>query len=84
MSKNEDGGSAFPVDPALLRPSVSLGDDIEQRRAAKGMSLRDYFAAKALPACISLAQHHDGGWDDVAVAVSAYAVADAMIEARKR
>lgn len=47
-----------------------------------GMTLRDYFAAQALPTCISLSQHRDGGWDEVAVAVAAYSVADAMLKAR--
>lgn len=49
---------------------------------ASGMTLRDYFAAKALPTCISLAQYRDGGWDEVSAAAAAYAVADAMLKAR--
>jgi hypothetical protein len=49
----------------------------------QGMTLRDYFAAQALPTCISMGQNRDGFWDETAVAVAAYAAADAMIEARK-
>lgn len=48
-----------------------------------GMTLRDYFAAQALPTCISLAQHRDGLWDEISAATAAYAVADAMLEARR-
>lgn len=47
-----------------------------------GMTLRDYFAAQALPNCISLCQSRDGFWDEVSVAAAAYALADAMIQAR--
>jgi hypothetical protein len=47
-----------------------------------GMTLRDWFAGKALATIISLTQSRDGGWDEVAVAAGAYAVADAMLQAR--
>lgn len=62
------GGPAFPV-----------SDPCEHA----GMTLRDYFAAKALPTCISLAQNRDGGWDAISAATAAYAVADAMLEERE-
>lgn len=48
-----------------------------------GMSLRDYFAAKALP--ISVKHYEDGhvdGW--LGIAIHAYVLADAMLEARKK
>jgi hypothetical protein len=48
----------------------------------QGMTLRDYFAAQAIPTCISMSQNRDGFWDEVAVAVAAYAVADAMLAQR--
>lgn len=47
-----------------------------------GMSLRDYFAGKALP--IAAALFPDGapcGWDTIAKVT--YSIADAMLEARK-
>lgn len=79
MSKIDDGGPAFPVaDPMELRP----GTVIEMERLAKGMSLRDYFATKALQGAIhhrGFATVHDGRALD---AKDAYAYADAMIAAR--
>lgn len=45
--------------------------------------LRDHFAASALPTVINLSHNRDGSWDAVAASVAAYAVADAMMEARK-
>lgn len=49
----------------------------------EGLTLRDYFAAKAIPEIVLLSQHEDGGWDPVAVAAGCYAVADAMLAERK-
>lgn len=49
MSKN-DGGPAFPVhDPFHLEPANA--DEV--KALASGMSLRDYFAAKAMHAFIA-------------------------------
>jgi hypothetical protein len=45
--------------------------------AQQGMTLRDYFAAKAMQAKLS---YGDAGYDDVAK--RAYKYADAMMEAR--
>lgn len=51
----------------------------------EGMTLRDYFAAAALPAFISLdgtpCEEPDELWDG-ATAARAYAMADAMLKAR--
>jgi len=55
-----------------------------------GMTLRDYFAAKAMQGCVSnplkykdaTIQKH--GSVENAVAFHAYALADAMLEARKK
>ncbi len=68
MSKSkETGGPAFPID---------WGD------YSKGMTLRDYFAAKAMQAFIaSPLLKVDTG--EYAVAANAYKVADAMLEVRK-
>jgi hypothetical protein len=46
-----------------------------------GMTLRDYFAAKAMAAIIS--QPHRYGTDVTAITDSAYEYADAMLSARK-
>lgn len=77
MSKIETGGAAFPT-----------GDNPDSRlRADPGMTLRDYFAAQALPGLICRS------WQDASGNVpadvmsrwgkAAYLVADAMMEARK-
>ena len=68
MSKVDVGGLAFP----------SGGNDTD------GMTLRDYFAAKAMQALVARAteaQMDGDGWDDE-VADHAYYIADKMIERR--
>lgn len=64
MSENETGGPAFPG--AL------------ERYHSQGMTLRDYFAAKAMPTLI--ANPDTDLDDDVRIA---YLIADKMLEARK-
>ena len=39
---------AFPYDPLLRAPASNLGEQIEESKLARGMTLRDYFAAQAL------------------------------------
>ncbi len=48
----------------------------------EGMTLRDYFAAKAMQGLLHDAGHGDGQWEFEAKA--AYKIADAMLEARKQ
>lgn len=49
----------------------------------EGMSLRDYFAAKAMQVCLAQANSFpDEHWRD-GIARDAYAMADAMLEARE-
>ena len=70
MSENKtaktptDGGAAFPVAHSYLIQS--------------GMSLRDYFAGKAMQALA----RHENYFD--ATAKQAYMIADAMLKARDR
>ena len=72
MSK-ETGGSAFPNEGG----PGNLWND-------KGMTLRDYFAAKAMQATINAwIKNNIYPSTDIEVAKNAYAVADAMLEARK-
>ena len=77
MSKIEDGGPAFPVQNAAAWQG-------------HGMTLRDYFAAKAMqgvcagnpeymPVCVD---QSDDPSDVVLIARTAYAMADAMLAAR--
>ena len=80
MSAPNDGGPAFPV---LQVTTTEEGPFV---RGASGMSLRDYFAAKAMEAWVSTFAHsrhpaENGGADDVAR--SSYALADAMLRARE-
>jgi hypothetical protein len=82
MSNKSTGGPAFPL--STVNPfdrSVTTCD---------GMTLRDYFAAKAMAAMISqypcqAIDNEDGGIaiDSHALAVDAYDIADAMLEAKK-
>ena len=84
MTDREDGGAAYPFSfrDAEAHP-------LEHR--SFGMSLRDWFAGQALPAVISAtsAGRHTpagvlrGEKIDVAIAMDAYAMADAMLEARE-
>ncbi|MEK6357322.1 MAG: hypothetical protein V4796_31485 [Burkholderia cenocepacia] len=74
--KINDGGPAFPI--------PGLHDDAD----FNGMTLRDYFAAKAMRVCAPRHVHPDSevryvapiSFDDLAT--DAYALADAMLRAR--
>ena len=70
MSTN-DGGPAFPAHPS------AMGDH-------DGMSLRDYFAAKAMQGMLA-ARHPTHSGEDGAdtLADDSYIVADAMLAARE-
>ena len=68
----QDGGAAFPL-PFALNPQNGNVNNFEEY----GMTLRDYFAAKAIPLCV-------GRWPTYEEdAKAAYAIADAMILARQ-
>lgn len=77
MSAHDDGGPAFPCD--VFDPHV---DGPEQH---EGMSLRDYFAGKALTGMLGTAGAPClgglDGYEDV-TAKAVYRMADAMIRAR--
>lgn len=75
-TKPNTGGAAFPV-PA-------------QDMQSTGMTLRDYFAAKAMQSCYAefmrgIAAEEYGCPPDwqIGVAIDAYAMADAMLKARE-
>ena len=70
----ETGGPAFPV-PAELCQDLT----VEEQR---GMTLRDYFAAKAMQGLIT-SLPSDSTLYDSNVAKWSYEMADAMLEARK-
>ena len=80
MSIKDDGGPAFPVtDPSWIEPR----NVAESKRAAEGMTLRDYFAAMAMQAAAtnsvgaaSLTFAERANW--------AYIQADAMLVERNK
>jgi hypothetical protein len=74
MAEREDGGPAFPVE---------MGSQANQYFSSQGMSLRDWFAGQALDTLINKSEDRDGGWCVHTVAAGAYALADAMLAARK-
>jgi hypothetical protein len=86
MSNNIDGGPAFPRPAtAFATPSGMAGD-----RGETGMTIRDYFAAKALAGLLAGDAHQDVVLhtlmdDDGKIlrrAEFAYKLADAMLAAR--
>ena len=79
MSALDAGGPAFPVaDPFAVKCPAN---EAEAQRLAMGMTLRDYFAAKAMQ---GFAADPQAAWKDGAdgMARCAYAWADAMLKAR--
>lgn len=82
---NKTGGRAFPCDSIVERDEVGHLHGFEV--SSGGMTLRDYFAAKALQGW--LASYPDdnrhpviaGNADEVAM--NAYQMADAMLRARE-
>jgi len=78
---NNTGGPAFPQNTKIVAPA---GQELYQGFMG-GMTLRDYFAAKAMQATVQ-------AWiersiyppTDYEVASNAYAVADAMLKAREQ
>lgn len=94
MSK-QTGGPAFPVaDGAAHRIAMQLsGDDeakyiAESAKALAGMTLRDYFAAKAMAAIVRRWDGHSfgGGTNSPQykeLSEDAYLIADAMLKARE-
>jgi hypothetical protein len=75
MTDKTSGGPAFPVHPEMAE---RLG--CENSLSDVGMSLRDYFAAKAMQAYLPDAMNHNATEGELAW--SAYKMADAMLKAR--
>lgn len=72
--KKENGGAAFPC--AGSSRKNDYGDTINDLPRS-GMTLRDYFAAKAMSASLSARN-----WDKDSLAEQSYKMADAMLKAR--
>jgi len=77
MSEKNSGGSAFPEITELVKST----DRYPHYRVwgSEGMTLRDYFAAKAMQAYLTT--HSDTS--DVKIAEYSYQTADAMLAARE-
>lgn len=105
--KKQDGGTAFPMqDPQAIHAYAqaatdkACADNVDDRdriyisaraEAVGGMSIRDYFAAKAIQPFMvwALDQPHFQDYDSAAKAAagyakSAYLIADAMIAERAK
>jgi len=77
--REKTGGAAFPTPRFMVDDdSRILGFSIH----TDGMSLRDYFAAKAMQAIIT--NHKLEECDDFVVAANAYQLADFMLEERNK
>ena len=77
MSDTNTGGPAFPVLHWINGESTGAED---------GMTLRDYFAAKALPGLMARNWSNHKGTDEELIALwarSAYGISDAMLKARE-
>ena len=72
--KKTDGGPAFPIYGKLNEWGYA-----EQ----PGMTLRDYFAAKAMQGMAGSPRYCEHGWDQADLAAQAYEIADAMLKARE-
>lgn len=77
MSNTNTGGPAFPqTDPIANEFHPNYGKD-------RGMTLRDYFAAKAMQGILAGTLTPERVWSQDEVAETAYNVADAMLKARE-
>lgn len=75
MEENiETGGPAFPCHPEIIP---------QNDRDFAGMTLRDYFAAKAMHGMAGSRRYCEAGWDQADMASQAYEIADAMLKARE-
>jgi len=94
MNTIDDGGPAFPLHTPTWHEDVNERGAYEGRDFTMGMSMRDYFAAKAMAAMICEPQWGATAtglvWKfcsdnlplDEAYATSAYVLADSMLKAR--
>lgn len=84
MSTIDNGGPAFPV--ADLQAATPKTTD-ELKAMARGMTLRDYFAAKAMQGFLGghiTHYGHENHWSFQDMAGEAYTVADAMLKERSK
>ena len=65
---------AFPI-------VVDYGDGVKYQT---GMTLRDYFAAKAMQAMVASPSYYIDGWAHSDIAIQSHQMADAMLAAREK
>lgn len=75
----KDGGPAFPLRIKNFEYYNSKGEAQYSYEHELGMSLRDYFAAKAMQALVADALNRDGMAAVATIAKDAYRMADAML-----
>ena len=75
MTTINDGGPAFPS-------TIQYFPDDKNANEEQGMTLRDWFAAKAMPQFIDFGANSDDEYFELG-ARAAYLMADAMLKARK-
>lgn len=82
-----EGGPAFALGPtaSTMKPHADGGGHVivTHYGMESGMTLRDYFAAKALQGLLGNSEFHVETAIPNAIATYAYQAADAMIEARE-
>lgn len=78
MTTKDTGGPAFPL-PETLNPNGGIST-----YAQFGMTLRDYFAAKAMPAHIQMLSTATLPDWNAEIARLSYLVADAMLAERNK
>jgi len=82
MTEKNDGGPAFPQEHGIRKQyqptGIITGEILIQGNP--GMSLRDYFAAKAMQGLLSNFNVND----DLIYSDMAYKIADEMLEAREK
>jgi len=69
-------GECRPAFPSTTEHGFNCGES--------GMTLRDYFAAKAMQGMAGSHAYCERGWDQADLAGQAYEIADAMLKARNR
>jgi len=91
--KREDGGSAFPQPETVVTSAHDMGLVLDRIDGSRGMSLRDYFAAKVMASNIANADLYEATIRAAAVqtitvqralALMAYDIADAMLAERAK
>jgi hypothetical protein len=86
-TKINDGGAAFPFTEYEYNEYADKpGSNPYQPRSFEGMTLRDYFAAKAMQGLITNSDIQDllrGGFKPEGAGDACYMIADAMLKARQ-